>query len=91
VSDLRDLLNKATPGPWIRPWGTHKIHQAFGMGSDHIGLPQSDLDLIVASVNALPALLDVVEAARQHADVTHADIPSLIALREAIARLDGAS
>lgn len=49
--------------------------------------------LIVAAVNALPGLLDVVEAARKHADVTHADgftgvIETLVDLREALAHLE---
>ena len=78
---LRRLLSEATPGPWIRPWGTYSIRQAFGRGGE-CTLPQPDIDLITAAVNALPVLLDVAEAARKAAEaqdaldeyeVTHAE------------------
>lgn len=67
MTDLDTLLRlaeAATPGPWIRPWGTRRIHQAFGPGCDDIGLSQQDIDLACAAVNNLAALVRVALAAR---------------------------
>ena len=55
--ELRELLAKATPGPWERL-------TVEGL-KDHVGRPRldetDDAALIVAAINALPALLDVVD------------------------------
>lgn len=67
VKRLRELLEKATPRPWERGqhvktewWWAPQI--AGPALLDDEALP--DADLIVAAVNALPALLDVVEAVK---------------------------
>ena len=107
MADLRALLDAATPGPWTVEFSTgvaededgNEIESAWMSGprmldmGDYQTLREDDAALIVALVNAAPALLDVVEAARLHADVTHADgftevIETLIDLREALARLE---
>ena len=85
---LRRLLSEATPGPWIRPWGTYSIRQAFGRGGE-CTLPQPDIDLITAAVNALPVLLDVAEAARLlMAAHDHYQPHDELGLREALSRLE---
>lgn len=75
------------------------------MRSDGVGMPErtvadvryrngdADAALIVAAVNALPALLDVVDAAQAWRDkpyATNAD-PEWIAVVAALDRLDSAS
>ena len=69
TNELRKLLAAATPPPW---YGTWSISTADGdpIASTDVSLA-SDLkesdangDLIVAAVNALPALLDELDAAR---------------------------
>jgi len=77
TKELRELLEKATPGPWAEH--THycsfdySASRAFGAGPDHLAKhsgcaipddhPQAitDAQLIAAAVNTLPALLDRVE------------------------------
>lgn len=92
VASLRELLAKATPGPWIEPNGGTVVLQ------DH------DTALIVAAVNGLSALLDVVEAAEAAARVEkpcdttliprttartfHRDTCTSCALKDALARLE---
>ena len=56
---LRSLAEKATPGPWIRPWGSMQMH---GIGGD-FDLTQEDLDYCAALVNAAPELLTALERA----------------------------
>lgn len=62
IEELRDLLAKATPGRWVET-GT-EIYVPGGDG--HIvqdrGMDATNAVLMVAAVNALPALLDVAEA-----------------------------
>ncbi len=72
IARLRALHEAATPGPWFggpgesvyageeHPRGSY-IADTFGVGGD-------DAALIAAMRNALPALLDVAEAARDFAD-----------------------
>jgi hypothetical protein len=64
VERLRGLLEKGTPGPWRVLGETHQIGAAYDWW---VGPParETDADLIVAAVNALPALLDVVEVAQE--------------------------
>ena len=121
IERLRALLAEATPGPWgldsefggsrglvIGPlpentedpnWTTETV--AFEIERD------ADATLIAEAVNALPALLDVAEAARVYlaCDGSGVRAPepwsapfdamelgkALPALRAALARLDGAS
>ena len=77
------------------------IAERFPHRRVHPAIAQADADLIVAAVNALPALLDVAEAAReamQHrTNAPGIDTCSphsgcaIAACKTALARLDGAS
>jgi hypothetical protein len=76
IAELKRLLAEATPGPWHTDkyhayvWGPHmemvadtngevRIARARGTGG---GLPiDTNIDLILAAVNAAPALLEAVE------------------------------
>ena len=63
---MRDLLEKAnTEVPWVTTYrnGSHRIDTPGWPVAD-CGVGGADAALIVAAVNALPALLDVVDAAR---------------------------
>jgi hypothetical protein len=65
IQHLRDLLGKATPGPWQRGPAAHQID---GPGGLQIAATTSwknaaDRELIVAAINAMPALLAIAEAA----------------------------
>ena len=66
LTQLRELLANATPGPWgverdgMEPSSWVTPHGAF---SHH----DPDNELIAAAVNALPALLDIAEAAQRTA------------------------
>lgn len=65
VQELRDLLGMAAPRPW-RIGG--ELHGCIVSADDDTlirPLP-GDAGLIVAAVNALPALLDIADAARLH-------------------------
>ena len=121
-SELRRLLSKATPGPWeqlgalvIR--GLGGIARVENDGTDYStgeALPSetmyaielADAALIVAAINNLSALLDVMETAREGLGIIAADDPrggcdwSEIAIRRrdiarltlaALARLEGDS
>lgn len=60
---LRELAARAPDsGPWIRRWESLSVH---GMTGDGVLAEQRNVDLAVAAVNALPGLLDVVDAARE--------------------------
>lgn len=58
MSDLRALLAAATPD-WTVAWSGNQVL----VGGTKLPT-EADAELAVAAVNALPALLDVVEAAR---------------------------
>lgn len=60
---IRSLLAKATPGPWTQ--SGIDVLQVHHTTRDVWYLPRSEADtaLTVAAINALPALLAVVEAA----------------------------
>lgn len=75
---LKDLLGRATPGPWECAWGASRqpIARAYSTKADTDGkafglygatmVPirvDEDMELCAESRNALPALLAVVEAA----------------------------
>ena len=69
---LRELLSKATPGPW-EPTNTTTVNCNYACGSGPWIIsdrndPQviADAALIAAAVNALPELLDEVERLRTH-------------------------
>lgn len=81
VAELRRLLAEGTPGPWqvstpeTKAWGAEIATVETDIlvtrpDDDSLiepGDSETDAALIVAAVNALPALLDVVEAAQ----ITH--------------------
>jgi len=69
IEDLRALLEAATPGPWKNTrhgCGVIGHGKAYVVGHDR-GEPE-DAALIAALRNAAPALLAVVDAAREIAD-----------------------
>jgi len=78
TNDLRALLAKATPGPWALGDGTGEGRNVvtdepepwytalFYGGADEVNC-DSNAALVVAAVNALPALLDRLEAAERDA------------------------
>lgn len=93
IDELRGLVERATRGPWVErealkatAGGIRTERDIFGAGGDRVLLNLSEADrlLIVAAVNALPALLAVAEAARKVVQHT-ADFD----LETALARLDG--
>ena len=70
IPKLRELLAKATPGPW-NSTTDHKgymIDDGKGYcvaGAGTLNQHGADMDAIVAAVNALPALLSELEALRE--------------------------
>lgn len=61
ADDLRAILAKRTPGPWIRHWQSLDVH---AMSGDGVFLRMENIDAAVAAVNAIGPALDVVDAAR---------------------------
>jgi hypothetical protein len=92
IADLRDLLAAATPGPWI----VGVFHGCI-FGPNYVAVADTvdghvaDAAIIVAAINALPALLDIAEAARAYLDTSPAQTGRVSEerLRVALARLDG--
>jgi hypothetical protein len=68
---LRELLEKATHGPWCMCDGHLECRGVCDVGPVEVHAPSApfnrgdDAPLIVAMRNALPALLEVVEAANE--------------------------
>jgi hypothetical protein len=108
IERLRALLAEATPGPWrARKWDAPRMVEVHAAtkppvvpwsGFDDSSRTKTEHDanatLIAAAVNALPALLDVAEAAAK--SVEWADVGGLLPgdvtdVRAALDRLDGAS
>lgn len=93
TATLRALLDAATPGPWTHGplgWEVWNRDADGAMDTRVAGswlLPQ-DAALIAAAVNALPALLDVAEAARLVFDHHNCHCPGHIAIRDALDRLE---
>lgn len=106
TTELRKLLAKATEGTWYadqdgQGYLVKTDSPAYGdrmvCGGGNENHVAHDLDLIVAAVNALPALLDVAEAAAnavkgigtaERFDAIGAErLESLDTLAEALARL----
>lgn len=83
VERLRELLGKATEGPWyLEPAATTDGLAWIGDGRQHgmypIECEAFEAELIVDAINALPALLDAVEALEWYASQeTYADGPSV--------------
>jgi len=98
VARLREMLTNATPGPWVatgqcidqyaeHPDGTRLLSGGNAyMDDDYSMFTDTDCAIIVAAVNALPALLDVVEAATTMG--TYAG--DRLRIKAALARLDEA-
>ncbi len=68
ITALRELLKKATPGPWHRlgvsgPRGFVAVSES-AESAVSLSERQADTDIIVAAVNALPGLLDELERLR---------------------------
>lgn len=99
LPELRALLSRATPGPW-------RTQECSAGGlillrdcryQTHLQVvPEADAALIAAAVNALPALLDAVEAAQRLLDDVkqrhpgeELRCPYMQALDAAVARLGG--
>ncbi len=65
IRTLRALLAAGTPRPWGMKESSNaggRLHRA-GISQEDLAMdPQEDLELLVAAVNELPDLLDVVEA-----------------------------
>jgi hypothetical protein len=72
TDELRRLLDEATPRPWGQSVSGWYIDAAGGVAiADVHGISDQALSnaaLIAAAVNALPALLAVVEAAQEFRD-----------------------
>lgn len=73
VESLRRLLASATPRPWTteKPSLCGEVGIRSAQRTDGVGIAwngQADAALIVAAVNALPALLAAVEAAREYVE-----------------------
>lgn len=91
ITHLRTLLAAATPGPWCwdddgdmlrtESGDTVALASPVGNVNSSICIEHDDAALIVASVNSLPALLAVVEAAVAMVDKalmdTRLDVPGL--------------
>lgn len=66
MADLRALTAAATPGPWNADGLTLRPGTIWDTKGDDIARAwsQADANLIVAAVNALPALLDEIDRLR---------------------------
>lgn len=68
MNELRELLAAAPDsGPWIRKWESLDVH---GLTGDGVLTDQRNVDLAVAAVNALPALLDRLDILEEVAMLT---------------------
>src|ERR1039458_2048722 len=102
VSRLRELLAKGTPRPWRiglegdnARWPESSVWSTEDncVGECYRNASEQDAALIIDAVNALPKLLDVVEAARDIADVIdpehkRLDLVVLPRFRAALASLE---
>ena len=83
LADLRKLLAEATPGSWQSMEAWERLE-----GENRLILSPENVALIVAAVNALPALLDVVEAAREVVDTKWVHDDDVRGLRAALDALE---
>ena len=100
IQHLRELLANATGGPWNDEYPEEVLAPRLDREGDEgpwktvAECSTEDAALIVAAINALPALLDVAEAARYTSDTVAAsrpeypDIGGLRALKEALTKLE---
>jgi hypothetical protein len=93
TTELHRLLSKATPGPWViecTPFTANiesrKQCIVGGNGMASYGQDVKNAALIAAAVNALPALLDVLDAAQDVLDMAEHNRETLTV----IASLSGA-
>ena len=71
LDELRATLAAGTPGPWTH--GGDDDYAIYGATEKFVALVAPlDAALIVAAVNALPALLAVVDAAVPYLEAIHA-------------------
>lgn len=104
IPELRALLSRATPGPWHTIMVLIRCEESCGSVGDGKTVAETrtgpamldDAALIAAAVNALPALLDAVEAAQRLLDDVkqrhpgeELRCPYTQALDAAVARLGG--
>lgn len=107
IQRLRELMVNATPGPWnvdacgdaADIWSEHgKV--AISLNASSYCMRTHDAALIVAAINALPAMIEVCEAAKKvdqqafenHDGTDHWSVPSELmdALCKALQKLEGA-
>jgi hypothetical protein len=90
IARLRELMAKATPGPWVVSDSATDLVMVLGLDSDGNNLVADeaeipDADLIASAVNALPALLNRLESAERRAEnmITEPAEQRLAALEDA--------
>jgi len=81
VERLRELLGKASAGPWYLEHaatvdGLTRIDDGLQHGMYAIECEAHDAALIVEAINALPALLAVVEALEEVRSMAHSHVSS---------------
>lgn len=88
---LKELLAQATPGPWeVNPdgaeewWYSDTILGEGGAGGAVASCTKGNAPLVVTAINALPALLEVAEAATSYIE----DAVDGNRLRSALAKLE---
>lgn len=91
IARLRELCEKATPGPWNRGTGNEyrELFKNHGMHLAHV-YECADGDFIAAARTALPALLDEVERLQEIAELAHRQMQDGDALYAKVAALEAA-
>lgn len=100
IAELRRLLEKATPGPWSwegDPPTLYAGRDGMHHGANLLGRLEPDADtpanlnLIVAVRDALPALLDIADAAQRHMNAVGVVnvVQTADELNAALSRLEG--
>lgn len=86
IKKLREICEKATPGPWewqySEKWGTIVFNDTLGVitaytnerGNPDITIAEEDLEFIAAARTALPELLDEVERLRKEVRLLNENI-----------------
>lgn len=97
IDQLRGLLAKSTPGPWVRANLANITTRIVDGGSTVLGVPclaryvgyrgAIDDDLATEAVNALPGLLDTIEAQARRIETLTAALEQAAADFEDIAQL----
>ena len=74
IGKLRGMMERATPGPWyLRQMKRHAAlcggdHGYLNAGQNH-QRGMANAELIIAAVNALPALLEAAQRAKEYRDL----------------------